>query len=131
MTATTTQRMRNASTRLQALTFGGTDQTTGEVLDSYETLGMHAATAEAEYRKVRAKRSLVAMVNDKASAAKAGFIADSDDDVDRACRNYKISAALVDARWKALQTVREIYDGLKRELTAETTADRVHSQVSI
>lgn len=129
MSATTVQRLRNASIRLQALTFGGTDKTTGEVHDSYETLAMHAATAEAEYRAVKAKRALQAMVEEKASAAKASHIADADEEVDRACRNYKITAAVADARWKALLTLRALYDGLKVQLQSETTADRVHGQV--
>lgn len=127
----TTVRMRNASIRLQALTFGGTDTTTGEVHDAYETLAIEAATREAAYRSAKARRALVAMVEDKASAARAEHIANADEDVDRACRDYKISAAVVDARWKALLTVRAVYDGLKVQLQSETTADRVHAQAGV
>ncbi|GAB3304070.1 hypothetical protein EK0264_03600 [Epidermidibacterium keratini] len=121
-------RMRESATRVQNLTYGGTIKRSGEVIESYEQLARAAAHAEAEYRRVKAIAALQAMTEGKASAAKAEHVANADDGVADACQRYKVTAAVLDARNKALMAEKTAHAGWVEEIKRDTVADRIEAK---
>lgn len=128
MTANAIRELERSSTRVQNLTFGGTLRSSGEVIESYEQLARAAAHAEAEYRRVKAVAALRAMTEGKASAAKAEHVANADETVALACTEYKITAAVLDARNKALMAEKTAHAGWVEVIKRETVADRIEAK---
>lgn len=94
--------------------------------DEYMDLAISAAQHESFYRKIKAQTMLKATA-EGASAAKAEIIADADPQVSKACWDYKVTAATVDAAKAKLTQLREQIAVGRSMLVTDRELDKLHA----
>jgi superfamily II DNA or RNA helicase len=98
------------------------------VVAMYHDQAIEAAKAEAEHKRVRAKRFLRALHDDEAkSAAMADNVAEADDLVAELYSKRLIAAAIADSTKQKLMSLREEIGMERTRLATEREMDRLHS----
>ncbi len=98
------------------------------VVNLYYDHAVKAAETEAEHKKARAKRFLVAMHDGEAkSAAMAEQIAEADDTVADLYSKRLIAAAIADSTKQKILSLREEIGMARSQMANEREMDRIHS----
>lgn len=84
-----------------------------EQVAEYAAAARESATAEAEHKRLRARRILEAQANGTKAISAAEVVAEADDDVSSAYLRRLTSAAHTDAVREALRSIRENQNALR------------------